>query len=348
MTACRQRNQEQPRPSGRGAILLLLAVLLGVGCRSTQKPGRPLVRQGDEIIVAGQLFHTGTRVITWMDPGGYDGYRVERRFAPFESAGWETSKAQLPRDASPNRFGVRKDQLTPDQLEQVRGGGWPLSLLQGVVDQFVIHFDASGTSRRCFEVLHDHRCLSVHFMIDLDGTIYQTLDLKERAWHATTSNGRSVGVEIASPGAFPAEKDEPLRRWYQKDGRGRTVIHLPEDHPKTPFANPNCVPAPARIEPIEGTIQGKRLRQYDFTEEQYRSLIRLTAALCQIFPKLTCDYPKDSHGQLIREKLPDRQLKEYQGLLGHYHIQTDKYDPGPAFDWDRLIRETRRLQRAKP
>jgi len=38
---------------------------------------------------------------------------------------------------------------------------------------------------QCFKVLHDHRDLSVHFMLDLDGTIYQTLDLKERAWHAT-------------------------------------------------------------------------------------------------------------------------------------------------------------------
>lgn len=347
MTAFRQRHQEHLRPFRRG-VVLLLAVLLGVGCRSTQMPGRPLVRQGDEIIAAGQLFHTGTRVITWMDPGGYDAYRVERRFAPFAASGWEASKPQLSADASPNRFGLRKDRLTPDQLEQVRGGGWPLSLLQAVVDQFVIHFDASGTSRRCFEVLHDHRCLSVHFMIDLDGTIYQTLDLKERAWHATTSNGRSVGVEIASPGAFPLEKDEPLKRWYQKDARGRTLIRLPEDHPIPPFANTNCVPAPARTEPIEGTIQGKQLRQYDFTEEQYRSLSRLTAALCRIFPKLTCDYPKDSQGKLIPQKLPDPQLKEYQGLLGHYHIQTDKYDPGPAFDWDRLIRETRRLQRARP
>jgi tyrosyl-tRNA synthetase len=57
--------------------------------------------------------------------------------------------------------------------------------------------NAETYKRQCFKVLHDARDLSVHFMLDLDGTIYQTLDLKERAWHATTSNSRSVGAARA-------------------------------------------------------------------------------------------------------------------------------------------------------
>ena len=88
--------------------------------------------------------------------------------------------------------------------------GWDLPLLQRVVDQFVIHFDAAGTSKRCFEVLHDRRGLSVHFLLDLDGTIYQTLDVKESAWHATVANGRSVGVEVANIGAYPVQGPDPL------------------------------------------------------------------------------------------------------------------------------------------
>ena len=27
----------------------------------------------------------------------------------------------------------------------------------------------------------------------------------------------------------------------------------------------------------------------------------------------------------------------WHGILGHYHLTTDKLDPGPAFDWDRLL-----------
>ena len=57
---------------------LLVGLLVVTGCQ-LHRPGKPLARKGDEIIVAGQLFHTGTRVVTWMDPGGYDAYRVERR-----------------------------------------------------------------------------------------------------------------------------------------------------------------------------------------------------------------------------------------------------------------------------
>jgi N-acetyl-anhydromuramyl-L-alanine amidase AmpD len=45
----------------------------------------------------------------------------------------------------------------------------------------------------------------------------------------------------------------------------------------------------------------------------------------------------DAQGHLIPRKLPAEELKNYQGVLGHYHIQTNKTDPGPAFDWDRII-----------
>ena len=125
--------------------------------------------------------------------------------------------------SSPNRYGLRKSGLTEDEIERVRGGGWDLPLLQEKVDQFVVHFDVTGTSRQCFKVLHDQRCLSVHFMLDLDGTVYQTLDLKERAWHATTSNTRSVGIEIANIGAYPLGVAKELDAWYARDAGGPFV-----------------------------------------------------------------------------------------------------------------------------
>jgi N-acetyl-anhydromuramyl-L-alanine amidase AmpD len=30
-------------------------------------------------------------------------------------------------------------------------------------------------------------------------------------------------------------------------------------------------------------------------------------------------------------------LERYQGILGHYHVQLNKVDPGPAFQWDTVI-----------
>ncbi|HEV3163196.1 MAG TPA: peptidoglycan recognition family protein, partial [Isosphaeraceae bacterium] len=199
------------------------------------KIGEPVARRGDEIMVCGRLYHTTTPVVLWTDPDGYDAYRVERRFVPWDQASWGKTLAAGPvLMRAPNRYGTRLAGLSPTQVERVRGGGWDLDTLRQVVDQFVIHFDARGTSRRCFETLQDRRGLSVHFMLDLDGTIYQTLDVKEGAWHATIANGRSIGVEIANIGAFPVkvtepgETDDPLGRWYARNTEGHTLITIPD------------------------------------------------------------------------------------------------------------------------
>ncbi|HPY29851.1 MAG TPA: N-acetylmuramoyl-L-alanine amidase [Verrucomicrobiota bacterium] len=328
-------------PGGFAALALVL--VLTTGCQTTPRAGAPLVRRGDEIMVAGQLFHTGTRVVLWTDPGGYDGYRVERRFAPLEKADWDSSHAAVKYLTTPNRYDRRRADLTEEEIEQVRGGGWDLPLLQRVVDQFVYHYDVCGTSRQCFKVLHDLRGLSVHFMLDLDGTIYQTVDLKERTWHATTSNTRSVGIEIANMGAYGNPAKSPLPEWYVRDADGRTRVTIPERFGDGGLLTKNFVGRPRLNEPVVGMVQGQQLTQYDFTPEQYAALVRLTATLCRVFPKITCDYPRDADGQFIARRLPDEMLANYNGLLGHLHIQSNKVDPGPAFDWDYIVAESRRL-----
>jgi N-acetyl-anhydromuramyl-L-alanine amidase AmpD len=185
--------------------------------------------------------------------------------------------------------------------------------------------------------------LSTHFLLDLDGTIYQTLDVKERAWHATTSNDRAVGVEIANIGAFAENQANPFARWYRTNGSGRTIITIPGGAAAERTAN--FEGRPARRGAVTGETQGQELRQYDFTVEQYRALARLTAALCTALPKIRCDYPRDAAGRLADAKLPDARLKDYQGVLGHWHIQTDKVDPGPALQWDYVIGQARRLMK---
>jgi N-acetyl-anhydromuramyl-L-alanine amidase AmpD len=307
--------------------------------------GETVARRGDEIMVCGQLVHTTAPVVLWLDPGGYDAYRVERRFAPWKAADWDSSAKEVSYLTTPNRYGVRLDSLSDEELQRVRGGGWDLPLLQRVVDQFVIHYDACGTSRKCFDVLHDGRGLSVHFLLDLDGTIYQTLDLKERAWHATISNSRSIGVEIAHIGAYAEGQRETLDKWYRVSATGETLLKPPGAPRELGLRTQDFVGRPARPELISGTIQGTQLYQYDFTPEQYDSLIKLTAALCRVFPKINCDYPRDEQGQLIPHVLPKEQWQAFQGVLGHYHIQQNKIDPGPAFQWDKVIDGARELLR---
>jgi hypothetical protein len=43
--------------------------------------------------------------------------------------------------------------------------------------------------------------------------------------------------------------------------------------------------------------------------------------------------------------LPDEELERYEGVLGHFHVQRNKIDPGPAFQWDLVIDGARELIR---
>jgi N-acetylmuramoyl-L-alanine amidase len=321
------------------------AFLAGCCCHA---PGGHEARKGDEIVVAGQFFHTGTPVVLWIDPGGYDAYRIQRRFSPYTNSDFASSQTNLASPRTPNRYDIRDRNLTPEELDRVRGGGWDLPTLQSNVDQFVIHFDVAGISRNCFKTLQDARDLSVHFMLDLDGTIYQTLDLKERARHATIANNRSVGIEIANMGSYGSTERSPLAQWYTNTPDRHVAITIPARLGPSPVRTPHFAGRPVRRDLITGEVQGRQLSQYDFTKEQYRALAKLTAALCTVFPRLACDYPRDADGKLITHKLPPEMFEGYHGVLGHYHVQTNKVDPGPALQWDYVIGEARRLMKLPP
>jgi N-acetylmuramoyl-L-alanine amidase len=346
---------------------LVMIYLVCAGCRPHAPAGRvqdvtkapTTAKTGDEIVVCGQRFHTGAPVVLWTDPGGYNGYQSRRRSATTEPALRKV-------------YNIRSAPLTDAEVERVRAEGWTLDLLRQKVDQFVIHYDVAGTSRTCFKVLND-RGLGVQLMLDLDGTIYQTLDLQEQAPHATVANGRSVGIEIANMGAYATSEFAPLQEWYNKDADGHTRITLPARYGDGGIRTPNFVGHPARDEMVRGVLQGGTYRQYDFTPQQYESLTKLTAALCTVFPKIQCDYPRQKAmlgppatapmtgpagspatlpsalaargepGPLIPHTLTPEQFENYQGVLGHYHVQTDKQDPGPAFQWDRVINGARDL-----
>lgn len=304
----------------RALCLLLLAACAA----AAQEPGRSL-------IVCGEPVDVGVPVVTWKDPGGFDGH-VETCF--FDRA------RVLPRTPAegcdePLRYGPRRN-LADDIAAEVSAGGWTRALLQRQVEQVVVHYDECGTSRRCFEVLHDLRGLSCHLLLDLDGTVYQTLDLAERARHAGGANDRSVGIEIAHEG--PLELHPGLASRYRRVREGevdRTVLDLGER--AADVRTKGFVVRPARTEPVSGRIQQRVYTQYDFTDEQYRTLTRLLEALSELFPRVTLDAPRDAQGAIKLEALSREELAAFRGVLGHFHVTTAKQDPGPAFDWARAL-----------
>jgi len=172
-------------------------------------------------------------------------------------------------------------------------------------------------------------------MIDIDGTIYQTLDVKERGFHATIANDRSVGVEIANMGAYPQLQGSPLEKWYSKDEQGRWRITLPKDKGDGGVLTRGFVGYPERL--VTGSVQGRTLTMFDLTAEQYNALTKLTAALHVALPKIALDYPRNADGALNLNTLTPEEFASFRGILGHWHIQKNKADPGPALDFDRLV-----------
>lgn len=292
-----------------GCSASFILVILLTGCRSLPER-RVDERRGEEVIAAGRFFAAGTRIFTWQDAGGFNLY-------------------QRPPGA-PENHGPRR------ALDGVTGRRGELRRLRAAVDQLVIHYDTTASSAATFGVLQ-RRGLSAHFLIDVDGAIYQTLDLRERAWHATVANERSIGVELAQIGAYPPAESAIFTRWYEPDPAGG--VRLKDPRPGTY--------RPLRPDPVRGDIQGQELIQYDFTPEQYTALARLAAALNRVLPKIRLDAPRDADGQVIPRKLDNAELGAFTGLIGHYHIQDNKVDPGPAFQWEKLIREARSLREAK-
>lgn len=353
-------------------ILLLVVLGLAPACRVAGPvhhvpPERSTwtLPENDSIVVAGRRFHVGAPVVLWNEPPQYDGYSEEPRFAPAteETRGLRYQPGRVRRVMRDNPDYVEHDAEsgTPDERTDhekrrsvvesedvlVAPASGDLAALREAVDQFVLHYDACGASRTCFRVLHDERKLSVQFLLDLDGTIYQTLDARETAWHATKSNPRSIGVEIANIGAYPRGAAQTLDAWYARDAGG-TYVKLPARLGDGGMRTKGFVARPARSERIVGDVQGETLEQHDFTPEQYASLVKLTAALCRAFPKIAPDAPRDAEGRVTDRALSDEEWRAFRGILGHYHVQTNKTDPGPAFDWERFLAEVRERLGSEP
>lgn len=277
--------------------------------------GTEASRPGRAIVAAGRRLPIDAPVVLWSEPGGMNAYARAGTRASFAPG--------------------REDPASPGARVASPAG------LARVIDQLVLHYDACGTSRRCFAVLEE-RGLSVHFLLDVDGTLYQTLDLAETAWHARQANPRSIGIEIAQIGAYPPG-DGTLERWYRRDAGGVRVV-LPEGDGNG-IRTRGFVPRPARAQKLRGPIHGTLYEQYDFTPEQYETLAQLATVLVRSFPQIELAVPVDSAGRVRAQALGAEEFADFGGILGHYHVTRDKTDPGPAFDWKRFLARTEHLLR---
>jgi hypothetical protein len=68
-----------------------------------------------------------------------------------------------------------------------------------VVDRIILHHSGDDAAAKTHSTL-SKRKLSVHYIIDRDGTIYYLVDEKKMALHAKGWNARSIGIELVNTG----------------------------------------------------------------------------------------------------------------------------------------------------
>jgi N-acetylmuramoyl-L-alanine amidase len=241
----------------------------------------------DGIIVCGKRYAVDHKVVTFEDERGYSGYLTH--------CSNDISKIHATHPAR----GL-ENRVTRWRTRRLLYGSTRLSRLRKVVRQIVIHLDGCRDARMCYDVLHNQRGLSVHFIIDNDGTIYQTLDLLHGGFHAGGVNEISVGIELCNRG------DAAKSPKYYKEDRPTVTCR----------------------------VHNVQFLCYDFTPAQYEATFHLCRTLTRVFDVPT-RVPLDAGGDHLWTKIGN--IRAYRGFVGHYHLSTNKWDPGP-FDFQRVFR----------
>jgi len=162
---------------------------------------------------------------------------------------------------------------------------------------FVNHWDVCLSSRSCQNVL-EKRGISVHFLIDNDGTIYQTLDIQHGAWHAGSErvNRASVGVEMSNA-YYPKYQD-----WYKRNGFGERPI-------------------------ISGArVHGEELDDFTgFYPVQIEALKALWGAIHDS-AGVELKTPTNQFGTTSKSYEQEAKYGKFSGFVSHYHVSKNKID----------------------
>lgn len=245
----------------------------------------------NSIVFCEKKFSINVPVILWNDKNGFNGYNTSKIVTEHENrkTGKITKKVISGKRYS-RRFVTRKD-LTKN------------------ITQLFLHHDGLYRSRDTFNVLHNQRGLSVHFLLDDNGVLFQTLDIKEKAWHGGKNNPISIGIEIANRAnakRFPDAYNAYYKRKFKVSKRNKIVDN----------------------------VHGNNILGYGYTMAQYISLINLGITLSKIFPALyLADFPRRD-GKIIKSVISNP--TKHEGYICHYNINRSKWDP-ISFDHERFI-----------
>lgn len=192
----------------------------------------------------------------------------------------------------------------------------------------VLHFTAGGTALGALDHWTKAKTpVSTAWVVDRDGTIFQAfedhywsfhLGLKGKMYDEGRQDSRAVGVELANWGPLKVGKDGHLKSWPNN------------------WTNRYC-----NIEETDKYIKlDKPWRgiQYfaTFPEAQMISLAKLVGDVLGRYEIPFNLVPKERRLDLLKPE----EILDFKGILTHSNYREDKWDIGPAFDWDYLRLET--------
>ncbi len=184
-----------------------------------------------------------------------------------------------------------------------------LRAAQATIRQFVIHHDGCADADMTYTVLHNERGLSVHFILQNDGVIFQTLDCALAGFQCKSLNETSIGIEMNNRGEANKYPD-----YYGPNHRGSGIgREIPRDI-------------------VTCQINSSKILSYGYTKVQMKAMHALDHALRRALPNLPPVYPQIAPGVQNWRTLDTYSLYAYTGWLGHYHETGEKWDPGP-FDF---------------
>jgi len=158
---------------------------------------------------------------------------------------------------------------------------------------FVVHWDAALSSKSCYDILKK-RNLSVHFMIDNDGTIFQSVMTQHIAQHAGSVNYNSIGVEISNAVELKYQK------YYTKTPYGaRPILNNVTVHKKN-----------------YGNI-------LDFYQVQKDALKALIKSVCNFY-NIPLKVPVDNNGKYITTFHKPAFVGDFSGVVCHFHVDPSK------------------------
>ena len=188
-------------------------------------------------------------------------------------------------------------------------------------DLVVLHFTAGTSARSALQtwMANDAR-IATAYVLDVDGTVYELFDPRFWAFHlgikgAANANfrhdRRSVGIEIANAGPLKLSGDRLC--WWP--GEYTT----------------ECCKVADRERYVKASFRGFD-HYVAYTEAQYGALGPLVAHLCERFsiPRRLPSIAKRTQADVTDY------FKDFSGIASHQNFRSDKFDVGPAFDWQRL------------